>query len=288
MDGTRTVVAPDPTPRVHLELLSERGPTGEIDRPVYSKWRGAHWVLAMLAETGYPPGDEGLVPLREQVLGWLVGRVKHQVLEDRTRICASIEGNAVLYLTRLGLADERTEVLVRRLVDTQWPDGGWNCDRRPEASHSSFHETLLPMRGLAAWAHATGDATAGESAYRASEVFLSRRLLWRRSHPGIFVDRNFTLLHWPRYWHYDLLGGLVGMREAGFLGDERCREALALLALKRLPHGGFPAERRYHHAGNAGSGATTVDWSPQGSKHPNPWVTAEADAVFASLVEAPL
>src|SRR6266700_4132350 len=39
---------------------------------VYAKWQGAHWVLGALADLGYPPGDQVLHPLREQVLGtWL-------------------------------------------------------------------------------------------------------------------------------------------------------------------------------------------------------------------------
>lgn len=34
----------------------------------YSKWLGAHWVLAALADLGYPQGDPALVPLRDGVL----------------------------------------------------------------------------------------------------------------------------------------------------------------------------------------------------------------------------
>src|SRR5262245_30836806 len=38
----------------------------------YSKWQGAHWVLATLADLGYPSGDPALLPLREQILdAWL-------------------------------------------------------------------------------------------------------------------------------------------------------------------------------------------------------------------------
>jgi hypothetical protein len=44
----------------------------------------------------------------------------------------------------LGLCDDRTDELVSRLVTWQWPDGGWNCDKRSGALTSSFQETLLP------------------------------------------------------------------------------------------------------------------------------------------------
>jgi len=46
---------------------------GAARRPgAYAKWQGAHWALGALADLGYPPGDEALHPLREQVLStWL-------------------------------------------------------------------------------------------------------------------------------------------------------------------------------------------------------------------------
>lgn len=42
--------------------------------------------------------------------------------------------------------------------------GGWNCDRRPEAHRSSFHETLPPIWGLHEFAVASGDAAAADAA----------------------------------------------------------------------------------------------------------------------------
>jgi hypothetical protein len=55
-------------------LLSRRDRAGEIHvrRDPYDKWQGAHWVLAALADIGYPPGDERLASLRDQVFAlWL-------------------------------------------------------------------------------------------------------------------------------------------------------------------------------------------------------------------------
>ena len=54
------------------------------------------------------------------------------------------------------LADGRTDELVNRLLKWQWPDGGWNCDKRPEADSSSFMETLIPLRALALYASICG------------------------------------------------------------------------------------------------------------------------------------
>jgi hypothetical protein len=79
------------------------------------------------------------------------------VIRGRARRCASQQGNALYAAVVLGLLDERGRRLARLLLRWQWPDGGWNCDRRPEAATSSFWESLIPLRGLAAYARATGD-----------------------------------------------------------------------------------------------------------------------------------
>src|SRR5438034_334746 len=63
--------------------------------------------------------------------------------------CASQEGNALAVCSHLGIAqDPRVRRLAESLIKWQWPDGGWNCDRREEASHSSFNESLSTLWGL--------------------------------------------------------------------------------------------------------------------------------------------
>ncbi len=47
------------SPRVK-QLLSERQACGRIPYHPYAKWHGAHWVLAILADIGYPSGDDSL------------------------------------------------------------------------------------------------------------------------------------------------------------------------------------------------------------------------------------
>lgn len=122
-------------------LLSQREETGRIPHhPYRAKWYGAHWVLVALADLGYPTGDESLLPLLDQILGWLFSSDYQRYLARVHRLPtlhASIDGNAVWSTLSLGIADERTERLVKRLLDTQWPDGGWNCDRRASGRSSS-------------------------------------------------------------------------------------------------------------------------------------------------------
>lgn len=281
------------SPRV--QALRAGVPTGNV----YNKWHGAHWVLASLADLGYPCGDDALIPLRERVLvTWLAPsyfthfeagsqRTAYNgegvpLTHGRFRRCASQQGNALWSLHRLGLADGRCQQLVERLLHWQWPDGGWNCDKNPAADTSSFMETLLPMRGLAAHAAATGDPMALDGALRAAEVFLSRRL-FRRRRGGEVIHPEFLALHHPLYWHYDILGGLKGLAELGMLGDFRCAEALDLLEEKRLPDGGWPAEKQYYSVSREpASGSEAVDWGGTGKKKVNPWVTAAALAILTA------
>jgi hypothetical protein len=261
-----------------LSLLSQRSADGTIPGSPYAKWLGAHWVLSLLADLGYPPGDSGLIPLREQVLDWLLGS-KHQdsiiSINDRVRRCASQEGNALYALLALGLSNERAHSLAVRLRSWQWPDGGWNCDKRPEAVHSSFMESLIPLRALALHARLTGDSESALAAERAAEVFLSRRM-YRRRRDGQSIAPDFLRLHYPCYWHYDILFGLKVMAEAGFIRDERCKDALDLLEAKRLPEGGFPAQGKYYTTRSAKSGRSLVDWGGVSQRRMNLFVTVDA------------
>ena len=170
-------------------LLCGRAADGTIPLHPYAKWQGPHWTLVQLALLGYPPGDQELLPLREQVLAWLLerrherppGTVVFADQPDRVRRCASQEGNAIWALLRLGLDDERTTMLVERLIGWQWPDGGWNCDKRRDARSSSFQETAIPLRALRLYGTQNSHTGAIRSAERAAALLLERRLLWRRS-----------------------------------------------------------------------------------------------------------
>ncbi|MFZ1285048.1 MAG: hypothetical protein WAQ75_13130, partial [Propionicimonas sp.] len=95
----------------------------------YRKWQGPHWTLVCLAMIDYPPGDEKLRPLVTRVHDWLLSRhfleppltVTYPGQAERVRHCASMDGNAIWSSVRLGLDDERTRVVVDRLIGWQWP-----------------------------------------------------------------------------------------------------------------------------------------------------------------------
>ena len=278
-------------------LLCGRATDGTVPLPPYAKWQGPHWTLVQLALLGYQPGDEGLVPIREQVLSWLLGR-KHERppgttvyagQEDRVRRCASQEGNAAWALLQLGLEDERTTLLVERLIGWQWPDGGWNCDKRREARSSSFQETAIPLRALRLYGTRYAHAGALLSAERAAALLLERRLLWRRSDGALLRPGwggPMDIVHFPIQF-YDVLFALQAIADAGHLGDPRCAGALAMLEAKRLPDGGFPREdRSATRRSRVASRGTWADWGPAGSRTSNPFVSAAALGVLRIAARA--
>ncbi len=252
---------------------------------VYSKWQGAHWVLSLLAELHYPPSDDSLLPLLNQAYDWLFSerflkRIK--IIHGKVRRCASQEGNAIYYSYALGLTNERTEQLVDRLLKFQWPDGGWNCDKNPEAQHSSYHESLIPLRALIRYLKDVGNKLptsrkniVQNALNNAKEVFLKRKLYLSLSN-GKLIHPDFTFLYFPYYWRYNVLFALKVLNEGGFIMDPRCHRALELIESKELPTGGFPAEKKHYTFSNkARTGRSAVNWGGTGKQKLNEWVTLE-------------
>jgi hypothetical protein len=117
---------------------------------------------------------------------------------------------------------------------------------------------------------------------RAADVFLERNL-FKRIRDGRVITSDFVALHYPHYWHYDVLAGLTAMVEVGKIRDPRCEDALELLESKRLPDGGWPAERRYYTVSRSAamrSNGDSVTWGGTGRVRMNEWVTAEALTVL--------
>ncbi len=261
------------------KMLSPRAENGALPFHAYAKWRGAYWTLLQLVDLGYPSGDASLAPLFDQCFDWLLepARLKKiPLIDGRYRRCALQESGTVLSAVRLGTIDSRVEQLVELLLKWQWPDGGWNCDKKPQAHHSSFYESLIPLRGMNAYAQVTGDPRVKRSVERVVELFLSHRL-FKRSSTGEVISEPFTKLAFPPYWHYDILAGLIGINEAGYLSDPRCQEALDLLESKMLPGGGFAAEVKYFVTNlNAPSIVSPLNWGTANPKIQNDYLTARA------------
>ena len=243
--------------------LPDGGFGGGFGGDPYRKWTGIHWRLVSLTELEAEPTPEVLAAL-DRELDWLVGSRRlaaRPTVHGLPLSDASIEGNGLAAACRLGqAADPRAARLVEALTAWQWPDGGWNCDRRASGRRSSFHESLIPMWALWEYARATADATAGSAAERTAELLLEHRL-FRRHGSGQPIHPSWMRLHYPPYWHYDVLHALHLLARMGHARDERAADALDLLEERRRPDGRWHADRSWWSRPGSSRAPEAVDWA---------------------------
>jgi hypothetical protein len=225
----------------------------------YGKWRGSFWRLQSLIDLGVEPGDRAARAAVEQTLEWVasprrLATIHKRRIEGRVRRCATQDGLAIRAAIHFGLrGDSRLETLAESLVETQWPDGGWNCDVRPKAAHSSFNETWGPVLGLAAYG-------AREAVERGADFLLRHRVVFSHR-TGTPAHPVFFELHYPPYWHYDLLVGLRTLAGSVSLDDTRSTDAVDLLESKRREDGTWRTEAKWwRRPGSKGSNVEAVDW----------------------------
>jgi hypothetical protein len=217
-----------------------------------------------LVELGIPSDHPDALRSADAVLSMWAARRRLAavpIIDGRARRCASQEGNALAVACRLGLAaDDRVATLAGHLVTWQWPDGGWNCDRRPEARRSSFHETLAALWGLHEYAASTGDAASLQAVERAADLLLEHRV-YQRLKTGEPLTSQVLIPRWPAYWHYDVLQAMVVLTRAGYGSDPRTSAAREQIAGQRRPDGTWRAGPPWWRPpGSSGSNVEAIDW----------------------------
>jgi hypothetical protein len=249
-------------------LLSARGPDGHWGRGFYQpKWTSSHYTLLELKNMGLGPDH----PLARETVALILRDEKGTDggldPTETVRVSdACVNGMALGYASYFG-AREQLASVVDFLLDQRMPDGGFNRRRnRSGARHSSMHTTVCVLEGVTAYARSGNTYRLPELlAARATAVeFLLRHRLYRSERTGQPIDPEFTRLHHPARWHFDVLRGLDALADAGVGRDPRMDDALALLATRRRPDGRWPANRSY-------PGATYLPPLPAGQ--PSPWVT---------------
>jgi hypothetical protein len=257
-------------------LLHGQLPDGGFGGHPYKKWTGAFWRLISLVELAAPPGEPRLLAAAETVLRLVTspGRRRNlDVIDGLARRCASHEGNALAVCSRIGLTDDpRVARLAESLVEWQWPDGGWNCDRRATGYRSSFHESLAPAWGLHEYWLATGSAWAREAAARTAELFLEHRV-FKTLRTGEPINEEWLAFHYPPYWHYDVLQALLILSRLDKLPDPRADDALGLVLEQRRPDGLWEPGGFWWRRPGSRMHAEVVDWGRRG---PNEMITLNA------------
>jgi hypothetical protein len=99
------------------------------------------------------------------------------------------------------------------------------------------------------------------------------------------IHPDMIKLHYPVYWHCDILQELVILSRAGRLADPRTKEALDIVEKKRRSDGLWHAEDYYWNLKQRTStkvkvsNVEVVDW---GRKGPNELITLNALRVLKS------
>ncbi len=137
------------------------------------------------------------------------------------------------------------EPVVRRLLDDQMPDGGWNCWAETRPAPSSFASTLDVIDALLRWERRTGGFEQVREARRNGEEYLLRRHLVRSLRTGEVVDPQWELFSYPPRWHYDLLKSTAYFARRGGSPDPRLGEAIERVRTRRAPDGRWLLENTH-------------------------------------------
>lgn len=230
------------------QLLDRRDNGGTWGGGLYTpKWKSTNYTLLLLRDMGLPRSH----PAGRESARLLLGRMKGEIF--RTRIVTldlCIVGMYLLLTAYFGVRDDRVEMLAKQAVQSQMPDGGWNCagQRRP-SHHGSLHTTINILDGLADYAEYGGKkaaALAAEPIRRAHEFILEHRL-FKSDRTGKVINPAFTKFSFPPRWHWDVLRGLDYLRRVNAPRDERLQDGIDLLFSKRCPDGRWKLE--HHHKG---------------------------------------
>lgn len=252
-------------------LLAARGTSGHWGRGFYQpKWTCSHYALLELRDLEVAPDH----PQCQETVALVAsekardGGVNPSARPHASDVC--INGMFLAYGCYFGASPAAVAGVVDFVLAQQLADGGFNChSNRSGARVSSVHTTSSVIDGFAeylrrGYEYRTADVSAAMGA--AAEALLARRLYQRRG-SGEPIRVDFTRLHHPARWYFDVLRGLEVVWAAGVRDDPRLDDALELLVRRRRRDGRWAATSQY-------PGETQLDYPRAGEA--NRWVTLRA------------
>ena len=220
------------------DVLRRQHDDGSWGPHVYAKWNGTFYTMLVLRDLGLPSDHPAARQAARLILdaGYRAndGGLRFNKTWEFSEACLGGMGMAIL--ARFGADDARMPKLADYLAREQMPDGGWNCRRPRGATHASFHTTICVLEGLLEWERRSGDGEVRDLRERAHEFLFTHRL-YRSHRTGAVIKDEWTRLHFPPHYHYDVLRGLDYLQAAAAPRDERVSDAIDLLQSRRKPDG---------------------------------------------------
>lgn len=162
------------------------------------------------------------------------------------------------------------ESIVDFVLSQRLDDGGFNCRaNRAGARVSSVHSTTSVIDGLSEYlgnGYTYRAHEAREAIGTATSALLSRNLYQHHSSEEP-IRAQFTRLHYPARWHFDVLRGLDVLRSTRTAYDHRLDAAVGLILGRRRSDGRWSAAAQY-------PGRSHVDYPRAGAV--NRWITLRA------------
>ncbi|MBI3505199.1 MAG: hypothetical protein HY059_10175 [Proteobacteria bacterium] len=264
-------------------LLAQQAPEGYWRHPEdcwWPKWTATTWPLLVLAELGAPGTDPRVKKACEFWLKTAGAQSREfpapQDPKDPLAGFRSLwepcgTGNMLRTLSVLGYGrDKRVLELAAWLPKHQLPDGGWNCTAGEwgvDVKCSSFCSTIEPLWGFASmdrshWTPEVWHAVPG------AVEFLLERFLYRSRRTGKIVDEEWTRLHFPLFYFYDILHALRVLADLELTQDGRDRDALSVLEVKRGADGRWRLEGDASRLEATSLVKTPGGWKPGQSTEP--------------------
>ncbi|HWP67766.1 MAG TPA: hypothetical protein VN437_00605 [Rectinemataceae bacterium] len=215
-------------------LLDERKSSGHWGNGVYNpKWTCTHYVLYELTQLEVP-GDLG--PCRESAKLLLAsprgadGGVNYAKTIDYSDVC--VNGMILTIVSCFGIGGDAAKEIVDYLLKVRMADGGWNCEYRNDARHSSLHTTVSVIEGLETYRGLRGEYRKGEIEQALGEAieFILLHRLYKSERTGEVIKDEFFKFPFPIRWKYDILRCLDLFRKFDIPRDARMDGALDFIA----------------------------------------------------------
>ncbi len=217
------------------------------DGGLYSpKWISTTYTMLLLRDFGLPASNRQARKACTLLLNGGLQRDGGINYGWRGRSETCITGMVLSILSHFQYDDDRLDTLADHLLAQQMPDGGWNCQRRFGATHSSVNTTILTLEGLRLYElHRSRKLQAVRAAQRLGREFLLMHRLFRSDRTGEVIKPIFLRFSFPPRWHYDILRALDYFQAVNAPRDQRLTEAIDIVRWNRRDDGRWPLHNRY-------------------------------------------